>query len=64
MVTLLFLRKKTCAQSNEGRDSCIYATEKPASPKIILEVQAQFTTRPQTPRFESQLSPLTSRDLE
>lgn len=37
---------------------------KPAGHKVTLVIKAQVTTRPQKPRFESQLSPLTSSDLE
>lgn len=41
----------------------IHVTQKPSSLKVILVIQAQFTTRPQTPRFKFKIRSLTS-DLE
>lgn len=45
------------------RDLYIHDTKKPSGLTVILVIQAQFTTGPQTPRFEFKLRSLIS-DLE
>lgn len=63
MVSVLIQKERKSVHSPMCRDLYIHVTKKPSGLKVILVIQAQFTTGPQTPRFAFKLRSLIS-DLE